>query len=503
MRTPRSATIHLSALAHLAFIVAVFPSCSDRTGPLAPTDGALRVVVATTGADLDPDGFTVAIDSTTARPIGVNDALTFTALSAGSHSLSLAGLAANCTPDGDSTRSVTVMRGDTIGVAFAIACTALTGIVAISVSTTGLDLDPDGYTLRLDDGTQQAVGINATVLFNQVSRGKHLLTLAGAAGNCSVAGNNPDSVTVTTGTTTRDTARTTFTVTCTAVTETGQIAFVAPFNTGSANIHVMNADGSGVVQLTNTSDPLIWNLQPAWSPDGTKLAFVSNRDDVSSREIYVMNADGSGVVRLTNNTAADGDPAWSPDGTRIAFTSGRDGHSEIYVMNADGSGAVRLTTTDDTIWNQQPDWSPDGSKIAFASNRDGNARLGVSEIYVMNADGSGVVRFTNTSGILNLTPAWSPDGTKIAFTSSRDGTYQIYVMSADGSNVTRLTGDSDIDEAPAWSPNGSTIAFTKLTLSCLSESYCSYVYTVKADGGGLYQLPGTNSGGDWDPAWRP
>ncbi len=117
---------------------------------------------------------------------------------------------------------------------------------------------------------------------------------------------------------------------------------------------------------------------PAWSPDGTRIAFAFNRDGRYYRSIYVMNADGSGVERLTNNSAHDVGPAWFPDGARIAFASDRDGNgSDIYVMDADGSGVKRLTNNSAYDWD--PAWSPDGARIAFASDRDGNW----ADIYVM------------------------------------------------------------------------------------------------------------------------
>ena len=142
-----------------------------------------------------------------------------------------------------------------------------------------------------------------------------------------------------------------------------------------------------------------FDSSPAWSPDGRRIAFESERD--GNDEIYVMNADGSGVARLTVNDAIDGSPAWSPDGQRIAFDSLRDDNFEVYLMNADGSGVTRLTNNDARDWH--PVWSPDGRRIAFESNRDGNA-----EIYLMNPDGSGVVPASPTTALPTSLPPGRP-----------------------------------------------------------------------------------------------
>jgi WD40-like Beta Propeller Repeat len=158
------------------------------------------------------------------------------------------------------------------------------------------------------------------------------------------------------------------------------------------------------------------DLQPAWSPDGTRIAFVSYREDPrnlcigcgpagGSTELYVSNVDGTGPLRLTNSPGDEGGPtqigiddpgerfglpSWSPDATKIAVASNRDGNWEIYVVDADGSGEQRLTSGAATDW--KPVWSPDGAKIAFQTNRDGN-----EEIYSMNPDGSGQTNLTNNA----------------------------------------------------------------------------------------------------------
>ena len=128
----------------------------------------------------------------------------------------------------------------------------------------------------------------------------------------------------------------------------------------------VGTDGSGLINLTNT--PRASEFFYAWSPDGTRIAFSSDRDGNS--EIYVMNADGSSPINLTNSPDHDGSFAWSPDGKRIAFTRAHEFNSELYIMNADGSDVTRVTNTPSSEISHvnRPAWSPDGSRIAFVSS---------------------------------------------------------------------------------------------------------------------------------------
>lgn len=258
------------------------------------------------------------------------------------------------------------------------------------------------------------------------------------------------------------------------------IAFTSTLHSLFFEIYMMNANGSTPIRLTNNLG--IIDEYPAWSPDGSKIAFA--RSQGGNYDIYVMNTDGSSQIRLTSHSATDYQPAWSPDGSKIVFSSNRDGNYEIYVMNADGSTQTRLTTS--TGIDYLPDWSPSGDKIAFTSDRDGN-----NEIYVMNADGSGQVRLTNNTAV-DQYPAWSPDGSRIAFSSSRDGNEEIYVMGYDGSAPTRLTNTIVTDKDPAWSPDGNKIAF-------ISNNE---LYVMNADGSAQTRLT-NNQAFEEHPSWSP
>jgi len=241
-----------------------------------------------------------------------------------------------------------------------------------------------------------------------------------------------------------------------------QIIFVSERDY-DVEIYIMNADGSNPTRLT---DNPAHDWYPSMSPDGQRIAFVSARD--GNMELYTMNADGSNQTRLTDNPAIERFPRWSPDGKKILFDSNRDGNQEIYIMNANGSQQTRLT--DNPKNDGSPSWSPDSLKIIFCTDRDGNL-----EIYTMNADGSNQIRLTDNSAVDGY-PSWSPDGSRIAFYSDRDGNYEVYTMNVDGSDQRRLTDEPAADIYPAWSPDGRKIAFESV------RDYICEVYIMDADG---------------------
>ena len=249
-------------------------------------------------------------------------------------------------------------------------------------------------------------------------------------------------------------------------------------------IYVMDADGGNQENLSN--HPLD-DMDPDWSHDGTKIAFISTRNG-GVFQIYVMDADGKNQIRLTDGLGEKRYPDWSPDGQKIAFTvNGAEPH--IDVMDADGHN--RETLED---FATEPSWSPDGQQIAFLSWRDGG-----DEIYVIDADGLGLKQVTH--GLLGgHSPSFSPDGQRIAYYGSHEGFKHIFVMGADGKNRTRLTHNQEDHSLPTWSPDGQTIAYA---ISNDGFPLGAKIHLMTADGKYLKQLSDVHVGIDYQPDFSP
>ncbi len=223
-----------------------------------------------------------------------------------------------------------------------------------------------------------------------------------------------------------------------------KVAFVSDrADLQALQIYVMNADGTDQRPLMPFNASLDWS--PAWSPDGAKLVFQTNRGENANFEIYVANADGSGLTNLTNNLANDSRPSWSPVGRQIVFVSDRTGIRQLYLMNADGSNQRQLSASDGE--DDFPKWSPDGKEILFQSNRSGGGRFGV---YMMNADGSNVRRIGDLTGN-KVMPVWAQDGQVIIYASDLHyPDWDLFIMDHNGANVRQLTEGGDADRYPAW-----------------------------------------------------
>lgn len=288
---------------------------------------------------------------------------------------------------------------------------------------------------------------------------------------------------------------------------------------GNEEIYVMRYDGSGVTRLTN--NPAV-DRDPAPSPDGTLIAFESNRGNTNplcgtvgytncAWHIFEVSVEGSEPIRLTDGPYQDTQPAWSMSGAFIAFVSNRDDPDpftcgqagrpacvqNIYVMSSTGGAVTRVTTNPAgsvRALNSYPNWSPDDSLIAFQSNRDGN-----DELYTIAPDGSGLKRLTNNAAS-DGHPAWSPDGTRLAFETNRDGNYEIYVMNADGSNPVRLTKTTAANRYPIWIPGCNE----RIVFASDRDGAGFRIYAIDPDGKSLTRLttlPAGQTAPDNMPAW--
>ena len=253
---------------------------------------------------------------------------------------------------------------------------------------------------------------------------------------------------------------------------------------GNGEIYVMDANGANQTRLT--VNPAA-DSQPALSPDGTRIAFVSTRS--GSPQIWVMNAvPNAPAKRLTFDGASDSVPTWSPDGKMIGYAGNATGQWQLWAINSAGGTPVRLLK--DAFQDVEPAWSPDGTRIAFVSNRGGKPQL-----WTIGYPTTGLPKRITTDPV-NARMSWSPDGSKIAFASSAGGSSQIWLVDSTGAApAIQLTHDSlTADAVPTWSPDGTEIAFNGATTARTE------VFKINVNGSGEQRLtsgPPNNGGPSW------
>lgn len=264
------------------------------------------------------------------------------------------------------------------------------------------------------------------------------------------------------------------------------IAFTARYSHGYEHFHLINIFGEKIADFI--APPGISYSDPHFSPNGSKIIYVSTEANAPLTEIFIMNIDGSNKMNLTKNDRFDVLPEFFPDGSKIIYHSDESGNRYIYAVNADGSNPKCLTPNRELSYFG--DFSPDGRQIVFSSRINNQY-----DIFTMDIDGNNQKNIT-TSEYNEGCPQYLPDGSGIIITSNKDGDYEIYLVSTDGKFLAQLTDNTSYDSSPHISPDGRTIVF-------ISDRDGNYeVYLMNLDGSGQTNLS-HNPGIDKAPKFRP
>ena len=246
----------------------------------------------------------------------------------------------------------------------------------------------------------------------------------------------------------------------------------------SGRLQLYSAERSNLAQLRKVLDDSSTATDPAYSPDGSRIAFVSTRD--GQPEIYVMDADGTDVARLTNSPGVDGDPSFTADGQAVVFHSNRTGHRQIFVQAITGSDAIQLTQ--EPADNSQPSVSPDGESIAFVSSRDGS-----DDVWLMSRDGSNQHNLTKSQQLKERSPHFLRDGSLAFLLEGKDGgrtVTQVVKMDLATGRMAPVTGTDLVIGDFAVSPAGDLLALVVNVQKNVSRVYIQPVGTGGGGAGG-------------------
>lgn len=267
-----------------------------------------------------------------------------------------------------------------------------------------------------------------------------------------------------------------------------KIAMTCEQKGGRKEIFMMNFDGTEAKQVTQHHSIA---FSPAWSPDGTKLAYsvyTKHRDNIKNIDLFEFDFKSSSFRLLSNRKGINSGASYAPDGKKVALTMSFLGNPELFLFDPSNKTVTRLTKT--YGFDVDPTFSPDGQSLAFISSRSGPPM-----VYRMNLDGSEVKRLTY-AGNLNATPTWSPTNTKIAFAGWVDRHFDIFMMNPDGSNIERLTSGQGSNEDPFFSPDGNFIVFSS------NRTGQHNIYVMNVDGTFVKRLT-YGMGNCAAPKWSP
>jgi Tol biopolymer transport system component len=505
-------------------------ACGQGEDLAGPAAASLRVTTSTSGTGTDADGYTVAIDGRLPQPVGVLDTLVAAGIAPGEHTVDLDGIAAACAVEGGGSRTVTASQGTVAAVDFGITCTVAeplpTGALRVTVTTTGVDPDPDGYVVMTDPAETKTVPPSGEVLFEALPVGPRSVRLSALAANCSVQGPNPQSVELLP----EQEASLGFQVRCWPP-PGGRIAYVEEIN--SRQIVTKGPDGSELDREFFSVEPsapswspngryiafsdqgtTVWDLQtdnsliidgcgptsvrPAWSPNSARLLCIFGAAVETS--LWSVLTDGS-QFRLLSEEGQEVTGAWFLDDGNVLYTARESGVQRVYRVAGNGGTLTRLFDIPSDVILADRAFVPtgDGSKIAYIRDR---GSIG-NQLYIADGDGSNV-RLVSADLTVHpfLTPAWSPDGSMLVFAAEDHIGEALWVFPPDGSAPVRLGLPEALPSTGLldWSPDGTHLVFA--LQRGFGDERSRSLYIMRVDGSAVQQLT-TFRGENETPVWAP